>query len=105
MKSYRKELWSEVPTRRAVINITPEVNDCLRESGITEGLVLVNTMHITASVSSSTTKTSVSKNFWLKNCLCSREDIAEAMESFRQQWRQLSVGFDPPFFPPAMATA
>ena len=46
MKNYRKELWFEVPSRRAFINITPEVNDCLRESGITEGLVLVNTKQI-----------------------------------------------------------
>ena len=50
MKSYRKELWFDIPTRRAFINITPRVNDCLRESGIQEGLVLVNAMHITASV-------------------------------------------------------
>ena len=50
MKSYRKELWFEVPTRRAFINITPKVVDCLRESGITEGLILINAMHITASV-------------------------------------------------------
>ena len=50
MKSYRKELWFETPTRRAFINITPQVNECLKESGITEGLVLVNAMHITASV-------------------------------------------------------
>ena len=50
MKSYRKELWFEVPTRRALINITPQVHQCLRESGIREGLVLVNAMHITASV-------------------------------------------------------
>ena len=50
MKSYRKELWFDVPTRRAFINITPRVNDCLRESGIQEGLILVNAMHITASV-------------------------------------------------------
>jgi thiamine phosphate synthase YjbQ (UPF0047 family) len=46
MKSYRKELWFEVPTRRAFINITPQVQECLRESGITEGLVLCNTMHM-----------------------------------------------------------
>jgi len=46
MKSYRKELWFEVPTRRAFINITPQVEECLRESGITEGLVLCNTMHM-----------------------------------------------------------
>jgi len=46
MKSYRKELWFEVPTRRAFINITPQVNECLRESGIKEGLVLVKGKHI-----------------------------------------------------------
>jgi secondary thiamine-phosphate synthase enzyme len=50
MKSYRKELWFEVPTRRAFINITPQVEKCLKESGVKEGLVLVNAMHITASV-------------------------------------------------------
>ena len=50
MKSYRKELWFQVPGRRAFINITPEVQECLRESSIQEGLVLVNAMHITASV-------------------------------------------------------
>jgi secondary thiamine-phosphate synthase enzyme len=49
MKSYRKELWFEVPGRRAFINITPEVEACLAESGVKEGLVLVNAMHITAS--------------------------------------------------------
>ena len=50
MKSYRKELWFHVPTRRAFINITPQVDQCLMESGITEGLILCNAMHITASV-------------------------------------------------------
>ena len=50
MKSYRKELWFHVPTRRALLNITPQVGQCLKESGILEGLVLVNAMHITASV-------------------------------------------------------
>lgn len=50
MKSYRKELWFNVPSRRGFINITPQVEDCLRESGIQEGIVLVNAMHITASV-------------------------------------------------------
>ena len=50
MKSYRKELWFETPVRRALINITPEVEKCLHESGIREGLCLVNAMHITASV-------------------------------------------------------
>ena len=50
MKSYKKELWMQVPTRRGFVNLTPQVNECLRESGIREGLVLVNAMHITASV-------------------------------------------------------
>ncbi|MFO7783362.1 MAG: secondary thiamine-phosphate synthase enzyme YjbQ [Desulfatiglandales bacterium] len=50
MKSYRKELWFHVPTRRALINITGEVEECLKESGIQEGLLLCNAMHITASV-------------------------------------------------------
>lgn len=50
MKSYRKELWFEVPQRRQLINITPEVQRCLAESGIKEGLCLVNAMHISASV-------------------------------------------------------
>jgi len=50
MKSYRKELWFNVPSRRAFINTTHQVEECLRESGIQEGLVLVNAMHITASV-------------------------------------------------------
>jgi secondary thiamine-phosphate synthase enzyme len=50
MKSYRKELWFEVPSRRGFINITPHIESCLRESGVTEGLCLVNAMHITASV-------------------------------------------------------
>jgi secondary thiamine-phosphate synthase enzyme len=50
MRSYRKELWFNVPGRRGFINITPQVEACLRESGIREGIVLVNAMHITASV-------------------------------------------------------
>jgi len=50
MKSYRKELWFNVPVRRGFVNITPEVENCLRESGVKEGLVLCNAMHITASV-------------------------------------------------------
>ncbi|CAN5831511.1 secondary thiamine-phosphate synthase enzyme YjbQ [soil metagenome] len=50
MKSYRKELQLEVPTRRAFINITSHVKECLRESGVREGLALVNSMHVTAGV-------------------------------------------------------
>ncbi|GAB4289480.1 MAG: secondary thiamine-phosphate synthase enzyme YjbQ [Marinilabiliales bacterium] len=50
MKSYRKELWFNTSSRRELINITPEVEKCLAESNIKEGLCLVNAMHITASV-------------------------------------------------------
>jgi secondary thiamine-phosphate synthase enzyme len=50
MKSFRKELWFNIPSRRAFLNITSQVEACLRESGIREGLILVCAMHITASV-------------------------------------------------------
>jgi secondary thiamine-phosphate synthase enzyme len=50
MKSYRKELWFETTSRRQLINITPHVAICLKESAIREGILLVNAMHITASV-------------------------------------------------------
>jgi len=50
MKSYRKELWFNTDTRRAFLNITPEIEKCLAESGIKEGLLLCNAMHITSSV-------------------------------------------------------
>lgn len=50
MKSYRKELWFEIPSRRGFVNITPEVEQAVRDSGVCEGLALVNAMHITASV-------------------------------------------------------
>jgi secondary thiamine-phosphate synthase enzyme len=50
MKSYRQELWFNTKQRRGFVNITPEVERCLRESGIREGLLLCNAMHITASV-------------------------------------------------------
>ena len=50
MKSYRKELWFDVKKRREFLNITPEIEKCLAESGIKEGLLLCNAMHITASV-------------------------------------------------------
>ena len=50
MKSHRKELWFNTPTRVAFVNITPQVQECIGESGVREGIVLVNAMHITASV-------------------------------------------------------
>ena len=50
MKTYRHELFFNVPTRRAILNITPQVQECVTKSGVREGLVLVNSMHISASV-------------------------------------------------------
>lgn len=50
MKSYRQELWFEIPTRRAFVNITPQIAAAVKASGVQEGLCLVNAMHITASV-------------------------------------------------------
>jgi secondary thiamine-phosphate synthase enzyme len=50
MRSFRKELWFEIPSRRGFVNITSQVEAILAESGVREGLVLVNAMHITASV-------------------------------------------------------
>ncbi len=50
MKTFRKELWFNLPARRGFVNITPEIESCLEESGVREGLVLCNAMHISASV-------------------------------------------------------
>ena len=50
MKSYRKELWFNIHQRMELVNITSQVEECLKESGVREGLCLVNAMHITASV-------------------------------------------------------
>jgi len=69
MNSYRKELWFNVPARRGFVNITPQVNSCLRESGIEEGLVLVNAMHITASVFINDDESGLHHDYevWLEN--------------------------------------
>jgi len=69
MKSYRKELWFEVATRRAFINITRNVEECLRESAIKDGLALVNAMHITASVFINDDEAGLHHDFdvWLEN--------------------------------------
>ena len=65
MKSYRKELWFNIPARRGFVNITPQVEDCLRESGVREGFILVNSMHIIASVFVN------DDDIWLHNSLSS----------------------------------
>ncbi|MDX2112072.1 MAG: secondary thiamine-phosphate synthase enzyme YjbQ [Verrucomicrobiota bacterium] len=68
MKSYRKELWFEVPERRAFLNITPAVVDALSTSGIKEGLCLVNAMHISASVFINDDESGLHRDFerWLE---------------------------------------
>ncbi len=69
MKSYRKVLWVEIERRRQLINITSEVEACLAESGIREGLCLVNAMHITASVFINDDESGLHADFekWLEN--------------------------------------
>lgn len=78
MKSFRKELCFNVPSRRAFINITPQVEECLRESGIREGLVLVNAMHITASVFVNDDESGLHRDFdlWLEK-LAPYEPVAQ----------------------------
>ncbi len=68
MKSYRKELWFNTTQRRQLINITGDVKKCLTESGIKEGLILVNAMHITASVFINDDESGLHKDFekWLE---------------------------------------
>jgi len=69
MKSYRKELWFHTPHRMDLINITPQVEECLEESGIEEGLALVNSMHITASVFINDDEKGLHQDYkeWLEN--------------------------------------
>ncbi|SMF93867.1 secondary thiamine-phosphate synthase enzyme [Methylomagnum ishizawai] len=68
MKSYRKELWFDTPSRIAFLNITPQIETCLLESGVREGLVLVNAMHITASVFINDDESGLHRDFesWLE---------------------------------------
>jgi len=69
MRSYRKELIVHIPARRGYLNITPQVESCLRESGIQEGLALINPMHITASVFINDDESGLHHDFesWLEN--------------------------------------
>lgn len=68
MKNFRKELWFNTSSRREFINITPQVEECVRESGVKEGLVLVNAMHITASVFINDDESGLHRDFerWLE---------------------------------------
>ncbi|MEF8889308.1 MAG: secondary thiamine-phosphate synthase enzyme YjbQ, partial [Desulfohalobiaceae bacterium] len=78
MKSYRKELWFEIKKRREFINITPQVKDCLKESGVQEGLILVNAMHITASVFINDDEPGLHQDYeeWLEN-LAPHEPVSQ----------------------------
>ena len=69
MKSYRKELWFHLPTRRGLVNITSQVEQAVRESGVREGFVLVNAMNITASVFINDDESGLHRDFeaWLEN--------------------------------------
>jgi secondary thiamine-phosphate synthase enzyme len=82
MLSYRKELWFEVPTRRAFVKITREVESCVRESGVREGLVLVNAMHITASVFINDNETGLHRDYetWLER-LAPHEPISQYLHN------------------------
>lgn len=68
MKHYRKELYFELPTRRGFVNITPQIRQCVKESGIKEGLLLCNSMHITSSVFINDDETGLHQDFenWLE---------------------------------------
>ena len=87
MKSHRKELWFETPTRIAWLNITSQVEDAIRESGVMEGLVLVNAMHISASVFINDDERGLHQDFtrWLEQ-LAPHEPI--------KQWRHNDTGED-----------
>ena len=68
MKSYRKELWFEAKQRRQFFRITPQIEQCVQESGVIEGLALVNAMHITASVFINDNESGLHQDFerWLE---------------------------------------
>ena len=78
MKSFRKELWFTLPTRRGFVNITPQVEAALRESGIHEGLALINAMHITASVFINDDEHGLHQDYekWLEN-LAPHEPVSQ----------------------------
>lgn len=87
MKSYRKELWFNTPARTAFLNITPQVQDALQESGIREGLCLVNAMHISASVFVNDDEHGLHEDFarWLEGL---------APHAPTSQWRHNDTGED-----------
>lgn len=82
MKSYRKEIWLNVPERRGFVNITRQVEECVRESGIKEGLCLVNSMHITSSVYINDNESGLFEDYerWLEE-LAPHEPVSQYMHN------------------------
>ncbi len=82
MKSYRKELWFDLPKRMAFVNITGDVESCLAQSGVREGLCLVNAMHITASVFVNDDEEGLHKDYarWLEK-LAPHEPVSEYLHN------------------------
>ena len=82
MKSYRKELWFHIPTRRGFVNITSQVEACLAESGIHEGLALINPMHITSSVFINDDESGLHQDFerWLEE-LAPHEPVGQYLHN------------------------
>jgi secondary thiamine-phosphate synthase enzyme len=82
LKTFRKELWFELPARRGFVNITGQVSDCLKESGIREGIVLVNAMHITASVFINDDESGLHKDYdkWLET-LAPHEPVSQYLHN------------------------
>jgi len=82
LKSYRKEIWLNVPERRGFVNITRQVEECVRESGIKEGLCLVNSMHITSSVYINDNESGLFEDYerWLEE-LAPHEPVSQYMHN------------------------
>ena len=82
MKSYRREIWLNVPERRGFVNITRQVEECVRESGIKEGLCLVNSMHITSSVYINDNESGLFEDYerWLEE-LAPHEPVSQYMHN------------------------
>ena len=88
MKSHREELWFQTPDRRGYLNITPQVEAAVRKSGVREGMVLVNAMHITASVYVNDDESGLLQDF---------DDFLERLAPFDaspQKWRHNRTGED-----------
>jgi secondary thiamine-phosphate synthase enzyme len=82
MKSFREELWFNIPSRRGFFNITSQVEQCLKKSSVTEGLILVNAMHITASVFINDNESGLHQDYekWLEK-LAPHEPISQYLHN------------------------